>query len=149
MSFLSPGALRILCERLRQVDAEGWTLEHDAQEHADGALAQVAAELCFSAASGEPLFDRWGLVEKHYDNPAKMLEIAGALCAAELDRIDPGRPKLAPLLEYLLTELDRQFLQANGDAANSGNMIDKSRRFGDVQSGIRNLFRFIEGPHES
>lgn len=46
--YASQGTARIVAERLRQVEAEGWTPEHD-QEHDDGALAKAAA--CYVQAA--------------------------------------------------------------------------------------------------
>lgn len=89
------GAERILAERKRQIDSEGWTSEHDAS-HAEGVLA--SAGLCYAYAAISPdLFgvgknvptswpfevDAW----KPSSDPVRNLEKAGALIAAEIDRL--------------------------------------------------------------
>ena len=90
------GAARIIAERGRQKSVEGWTPEHDAQ-HDDGSLAIVAA--CYAlnkmpdyedywyAETCEwwPWHPNWDKREKH--DRERSLEIAGALIAAELDRL--------------------------------------------------------------
>lgn len=75
-------------ERQRQIDVEGWSLEHD-DDHLYGTLAVVAAQLAVAGTDAtvmDPL-DRssWGLVEKHQDRTRRLV-IAGALIAAEIDR---------------------------------------------------------------
>jgi hypothetical protein len=84
------GAYDILRERNRQITHEEWSAEHD-DGHRYGALALVAAELALAHTAGsvshpdyEP--DAWGLMAKHQDT-LRRLEIAGALIAAELDRL--------------------------------------------------------------
>jgi hypothetical protein len=102
------GATRIVDERKRQIEKEGWTPEHDDQ-HGESELALAA--VCYAAP--EPLYvhrsfnvngsdhhfvdpwpEEWGDI---WDKrPAKkptdaqrirMLEKAGALIAAEIDRL--------------------------------------------------------------
>jgi hypothetical protein len=92
----SEGARLIVEERDRQMHEEGWTTEHDDQ-HIPGDLAVEAAALAVYGTDaeledpldrvGEKKRDAWGLVEKHRDNPVRMLVIAGALIAAEIDRM--------------------------------------------------------------
>lgn len=84
----SKGVRRISAERARQVAVEGWTPEHD-DEHTNGILALAAAEL---AAYPWPVShpherDHCGSVAKHAGNRLRRLEIAGALIAAEIDRL--------------------------------------------------------------
>lgn len=75
----------IAAERQRQIDAEGWTPEHD-DVHVDGALAHAAAVL---ASDRVDVNDVWPWP----DEPPKMkdelrnLVRAGALIAAEIDRL--------------------------------------------------------------
>jgi hypothetical protein len=91
------GAARIAAERRRQVEAEGWTFDHDDQ-HTDGKLAQAAA--CYAVATVPmyaghfpviwPWSPRWDKRPgKSADVAARIraLEKAGALCAAEIDRL--------------------------------------------------------------
>lgn len=100
------GAERIVKERVRQISEEGWTAEHDDQ-HTDGEIARAAA--CYAAEAGDtcieevvevgpdimegknpwPWDKKW---DKRVLNPStcdkiRMLEKAGALCAAEIDRL--------------------------------------------------------------
>ena len=102
------GATRIADERKRQIEKEGWTPDHDDLEHVEGELALAA--ICYAAP--EPIFvhrsfnvdgsdhhfvDPWPEEWDQWDKrPAKkptdaqrirMLEKAGALCAAEIDRL--------------------------------------------------------------
>ncbi len=95
------GAERIAAERQRQIEQEGWTAEHDDQ-HTEGELAWAA--VCYAAPGWvfrravsereetlyfDPWPETWG---KHWDKRCKHsrireLEIAGALIAAEIDRL--------------------------------------------------------------
>lgn len=93
------GIQRIAAERRRQVTKERWTESHD-DEHESGQLAMAAA--CYAAP--EPIFTKreaclsgvfyrdpwpwdseWDKRDKH--DRKRRLEIAGALIAAELDRL--------------------------------------------------------------
>lgn len=97
------GAELIAAERRRQIDAEGWSTEHDA-EHADGAL--VAAAACYlmppnfrnptdrSNSRSMPLghaWPRWPWGRQWWkpkpDDRVRELVKAGALIAAEIDRL--------------------------------------------------------------
>ena len=109
------GIERIAAERQRQIDQEGWTPEHD-EQHKHGELAMAAALY----ASPSPVFaridrqdggvlfeDPWpwwytnscaqrGGPTKAWDKRAthprlRQLEIAGALIAAEIDRLQRRR----------------------------------------------------------
>ena len=88
----------IAAERIRQVEEKGWTLEHD-DGHRHGELAKVAATLAVATTdavvrdedgygSGD---NPWGLESKLLD-PIRALVVAGALIAAEIDRLQraPG-----------------------------------------------------------
>ena len=96
---LSPGVIAIWQERQRQQDVEGWTAEHD-DRHGPGALAGSASAYAMSAAamavvgSDEPVLkepppflgfsaDWWKPKSRRQD-----LVRAGALIAAEIDRLD-------------------------------------------------------------
>lgn len=81
------GVFRIASERTEQMDK--WSDRHD-DEHGDYSLAVAAARLalsetCLKDLSGDTRGD-WGLVEKHLDYVDR-LTIAGALIAAEIDRV--------------------------------------------------------------
>ena len=90
------GARRIVVERIRQKTVEGWTPSHDAQ-HANGELSVAAA--CYAVHNSNqdvcvvipPGIDAWPW-DKKWDKRRKhdrirRLEIAGALIAAEIDRL--------------------------------------------------------------
>jgi hypothetical protein len=92
------GCRLIAKERNRQIENEGWTLEHD-DEHIYGTLAVVAASLLVNNTDAKVIDpegrgtttededgDCWGLIKKHGDDEIKSLVIAGALVAAEIDR---------------------------------------------------------------
>lgn len=98
---MSEGATRIVRERIRQITEEGWDSDHDDQ-HIHGDLAVHAAGLAVYGTDAliddyridrtpADVYDEWGLIQKHKDNPERMLEIAGALIAAELDRVIRGK----------------------------------------------------------
>lgn len=94
----SDGVALIAAERKRQVDEEGWGEQHD-DDHTDESMAWAAA--CYAAPgdiyrsfslSGEWRFrDPWPW-ERKWDKRLKhdrirQLTIAGALIAAEIDRL--------------------------------------------------------------
>jgi hypothetical protein len=103
LNFRQPsGAERIVNERQRQIYIEGWTPEHDA-EHFEQELARAAA--CYAkphayrgAGGGNsiaaPLDWPW---EAHWWKPTpgdriRELVKAGALIAAEIDRLSAAEP---------------------------------------------------------
>jgi hypothetical protein len=117
------GIGRIIAERKRQVEEEGWTPEHDA-EHTDESLAMAAAcyamprmlyavetsghmpgELSVTMTAKDP----WPWKEEYPDGSKgnawdkrgqhdriRQLEIAGALIAAEIDRLLTENAKYCP-----------------------------------------------------
>lgn len=87
----SVGAAMIFHERLRQIDDEGWTAEHD-DDHVDGELARAAASyaLIDLRPSTNWLLELWPWGDgcwKPSDDPIRNLVMAGALIAAEIDRL--------------------------------------------------------------
>lgn len=91
------GAQRIAAERMRQVESEGWTTEHD-DEQGRGQLAQAAA--CYAVATvphyaghypvqwpWSPRWDKRPGPSSDVDARVRALVKAGALCAAEIDRL--------------------------------------------------------------
>jgi hypothetical protein len=86
------GIERIAAERKRQIEEEGWTAECDDQQE-DGGLAKAAA--CYAYPKGGGLFSLkaflWPWADGWYkptpDNRIRELEKAGALIAAEIDRL--------------------------------------------------------------
>ncbi len=96
---MKTGAELISDERKRQIEVEGWTKEHDV-EHIDGSLAFAA--VCYAIPSAyrnysycplrkENLPDLWPWDKEWWkptpENRIKELVKAGALIAAEIDRI--------------------------------------------------------------
>jgi hypothetical protein len=89
---MKTGIERIADERKRQTASEGWTPEHDAH-HAAGELGWAAAHYAAPGPAvheenGEPIWpfdDEFN--KKHKHDRIRQLEIAGALCAAEIDRL--------------------------------------------------------------
>lgn len=90
----------IAAERQRQID-KGFTLEHDAKEHDNGSLTDAASALILEydgTSEAEEVLDRadpWVIALHHHANEKyrdqqryRLLVIAGALIAAELDRLD-------------------------------------------------------------
>ena len=114
---MKTGIELIAAERDRQIDEEGWTPEHDAQ-HTDGALAFAAVtyavaptrlymkresqrQVIFtdvfpsqwtdkSAVQTEERTHQYGRTEKIVTDPIGLLAKAGALIAAEIDRLQHG-----------------------------------------------------------
>jgi hypothetical protein len=92
-------------ERNRHTIFEGWTPEHD-DNHREGQLAEAAA--CYAIAhkhreATKPCFWRWGSLISGWpwhdawwkpspDNRIKELAKAGALIAAEIDRLNRITP---------------------------------------------------------
>ena len=79
-------------ERLRQLTQECWTTEHD-DEHTDGALAVVAAQLAVdgtdeTVSTVTHTEDRFELVRKHRSDRRRQLIIAASLLVAEIERLD-------------------------------------------------------------
>ena len=91
------GVELIAAERRRQVEEKGWTAEHD-RAHDHGELAVAAAELAVDGTDAEVKAwgfagDLCGAVAKHgylgtAPNRIQALVIAGALIAAEIDRVN-------------------------------------------------------------
>jgi hypothetical protein len=71
------GVTAVIAERRRQIQELGYTIWHDRDEHADGSLGRRAAD----KAGGARTCDR---------PPARSLAQAGALAAAEIDRLGSG-----------------------------------------------------------
>lgn len=93
---LTDAARDTLAERRRQVEAEGWTPEHDDQ-YQHGAIALAAA--CYAANAGgvawaDPLPSFWPWMHNWWKptTPRRDLVKAGALILAELERLDRSRP---------------------------------------------------------
>ena len=83
----------VIAERRRQVEAEGWTPEHD-DTHGTGEMAMAAS--CYAAVAGDPSSDSW-YVEMVWpwgeswwkpSDARRNLVKAGALILAEIERLD-------------------------------------------------------------
>jgi hypothetical protein len=98
---LKGGAELIADERRRQVNVEGWTPEHDDEHHGHEI---AAAAVCYVEASygGVEVESPWDWPWhpdwwKPSDDPIRNLVKAGALIAAEIDRIQrtqQGEPRI-------------------------------------------------------
>lgn len=82
-------------ERNEQIVKHGWSASHDAT-HKNGELAKVSATILAMGTDmrticpdGEYGSDNnpWGLIEKLKNDRIHQLKVAGALCAAEIDRL--------------------------------------------------------------
>ena len=88
-----PAVLDVLAERVRQVEVEGCTPEHD-DEHKDGQLASASASYAVASMRPEgftvaPSLWPWDLKWwKPTFNRRRMLVKAGALILAEIERLD-------------------------------------------------------------
>ncbi len=93
---MKTGADLIAEERKRQVKQEGWTAEHDDQ-HGKSELAMAAACYAFDVATVPTIaakrfiLDNWPWARQWWkptpDDPIRQLTKAGALIAAEIDRL--------------------------------------------------------------
>lgn len=102
---LTDALKEIAAERRRQIEAEGWTPDHD-DAHGDGALAAAAAcyaikaslpvnDLRFGPASPPPYWPGWAnRWWKPKDRRADLIR-AGALIVAEIERLDRAAPGAA------------------------------------------------------
>jgi len=84
------GIVRIKRERQRQIEKEGWTAEHDTQ-HNKGELALAAKAYIWSEwVDDETILNLYWPWDKKWwkpENRIRNLEKAGALIAAEIDRL--------------------------------------------------------------
>ncbi|HVU38071.1 MAG TPA: hypothetical protein VHC95_07030 [Opitutales bacterium] len=108
---MKTGAEIIAEERQRQIAVEGWTAEHD-DTHEGGELALAALGYCFHAAMQTTAEDEgmgvetdyrpdWWPFERRLWKPSasrvRNLAIAGALIAAEIDRLQRAeKSEVAP-----------------------------------------------------
>lgn len=90
---MTDAATDVLAERRRQVEAEGWTPEHD-DEHARGEIALAAACYALSAVgvrggdNAQLRFWPWDDDWWRPSTPRRDLIKAGALILAEIERLD-------------------------------------------------------------
>jgi len=87
----SQAATDVLAERRRQIEAEGWTPEHD-DAHNAAELGDAAACYALWAGGINPAnwsqFWPWGHSWLKHSEPRRMLVKAGALILAEIERLD-------------------------------------------------------------
>lgn len=97
------GTLLIAEERDRQIDVEKFSFQHDRRLHSDGSL--VRAAICYATPEKDreyatlpdgskiPVYWPWetGAWNPSPDNRVRELTIAGALIAAELDRLEGAK----------------------------------------------------------
>lgn len=97
------GIEAIATERHRQISVEGWTPEHD-DEHTSGEMSAAAATYAFNAFTNtsyrayaaDPVgFWPWDAEWWKPKTPREDLVRAGALIAAEIDRIDRANDNLS------------------------------------------------------
>ena len=80
-------------ERWEQVYKHGYDLDHDAM-HESGELRKYAALLLVQGSDAkiieqdEELEDEWDLIRATADDDIHRLKVAGALIAAEIDRVN-------------------------------------------------------------
>lgn len=87
-------------ERQRQIKKEGWTAEHDV-EHKEGELANAAAYYAMTEDMIDFIDNEWGndmhlhiwpfelkWLKRTPENRVRELQKAGALIAAEIDRLN-------------------------------------------------------------
>jgi hypothetical protein len=91
---MKTGCKLIYEERIEQIEKHGWNPNHDKQ-HKHGELAIVAASLAVmhtDASVEDPgcngsYSNKWGLEHKLRNDTIHALKVAGALIAAEIDRL--------------------------------------------------------------
>ncbi len=93
---MKTGVELIAEERQRQIEVEGWTPEHD-DSHDAGELAKAAMVYCHDYPSKKFVRKHWPFKMKWYkpnpvigaaDDRIRELSKAGALIAAEIDRLN-------------------------------------------------------------
>jgi hypothetical protein len=98
--IMKTGIELIAEERQRQIEKEGWTAEHDA-EHKEGELANAAAYYAMTEDTIDFIDNEWGndmhlhiwpfelkWLKRTPENRVRELQKAGALIAAEIDRLN-------------------------------------------------------------
>lgn len=91
---MKTGIELIAMERQEQIEKHGWDKNHD-NEHRYGELAKNAACLAVIGTDAKVVDiagcgtedDVWGLIEKLNGDRIHSLKVAGALIAAEIDRL--------------------------------------------------------------
>lgn len=101
-TFKSTGIEAIAAERKRQIEVERWTPEHDSQ-HTDGSIALAASAYAIASCNGNiyragepPPCWPWGTEWWKPKDRRSNLVKAGALIAAEIDRLDRATAPTEP-----------------------------------------------------
>lgn len=88
----------IAAERQRQL--QDWTPAHDdlhdRKELVRNAEDVLGAYLVGKSYGPRPPADQWGLGKKYKEDPLRLLVIAGALVAAEIERLQRAQPEPQP-----------------------------------------------------
>ncbi|GIK44877.1 MAG: hypothetical protein K8L99_15435 [Anaerolineae bacterium] len=89
----------VLAERARQINQEGWSVDHD-DEHDSGDMAAAGASYALNAAdqlhpytqgdggNAQPVFWPWDAQSWKPKNPRRDLVRAAALLIAEIEKLD-------------------------------------------------------------
>lgn len=94
---MTKAAADVLAERRRQIEAEGWTPEHD-DEHSAGEMALAAS--CYAEEGPQPYGAGWATSPTRWpwspdwwkpQGYRRNLVKAGALILAEIERLDRAR----------------------------------------------------------
>ena len=96
----------VLAERKRQIEAEGWTAEHD-DEHRDDQIVVAAISYAFAAVWADDdgatdhtkrpaLIWPWSVTSWKPKNRRRDLERAAALLLAEIERLDRAARRTKP-----------------------------------------------------
>lgn len=92
--MMTPAARDVLEERRRQMQEEGWSLDHDDISSRDGSMAQAAAAYAVASIERPGTLERasrlwpWAKAWWKPTNPRRDLVKAGALILAEIERLD-------------------------------------------------------------
>ncbi|MBK5248105.1 MAG: hypothetical protein JJE50_01525 [Actinomycetales bacterium] len=90
---MSAGVELIAAERRRQVEAEGWTVDHDAAHGPDDLALAAVCYAMPERVRGRDILPAWPWTPAYWkptpDDRVRELVKAGALIAAEIDRLIP------------------------------------------------------------
>lgn len=141
------GITLIAQERIRQLEKEGWSASHD-DDHADGSLASAAAcyaDLAAQQAVGDdnPCTDRtppnawpWSAGWWKPKDMRRNLVRAGALIAAELDRLNGTSPDSARVAR---SRPESVSFEGDGKVAVDVDALIRSPRFQQQVEAVREL----------
>lgn len=106
---LSPAMQAVIAERFRQIEAEGWSSEHDDKAHESGELANAGAHYAFYAGQDAPLPSTWPWDRSWWkpQNFRRDLVRAGALIIAEIEKRDRSRKRREPAHAWHASKFER------------------------------------------